>query len=120
MSQRTGIVIGALVVAIFVIAAPYLYPNRRFDSAAWQDPIRVEDQIRIGMVDDLLYRHDFRGMTRADVVAMLGEPDKACVWGWDLVYWLGDQRGFLGIDSEWLGIRLGDNTKVTACELLQD
>ena len=38
----------------------------------------------------------------------------------DLLYCLGPERGFLGIDSEWLAIWFDDNSKAERWELLTD
>jgi hypothetical protein len=41
-------------------------------------------------------------------VALLGEPPKTEYFKeFDLVYYLGPERGFMGIDSEWLVLKLG-------------
>lgn len=59
------------------------------------------------MVDDLSRQYSFRGMTRVQAVAIVGEPDRTGYFrDWDLVYWLGPERGFLGIDSESLVFQL--------------
>lgn len=41
---------------------------------------------------------------------MLG-PDCECGYfaDWDLVYWLGPERSWLSLDSEWLVIRFGED-----------
>jgi outer membrane protein assembly factor BamE (lipoprotein component of BamABCDE complex) len=73
------------------------------------------------MVDDLLRRHSFRGMTREQVTAIVGEPDKTEYFKeWDLVYWLGPERGFMSIDSEWLVFRLDSQKKVTDLRNVRD
>lgn len=73
------------------------------------------------MVDDLLSRHNFRGMTREQTVAILGEPDKTEYFrDWDMVYWLGPERGFMSIDSEWLVFRLDGQQKVTDYKIVRD
>ena len=73
------------------------------------------------MVDDLLERYELRGMTRAEVVALIGEPPKSDFFrSYDLVYWLGPERGLIGIDSEWLVMKLDANRRVTSVELVTD
>ena len=39
---------------------------------------------------------------------------------WDLVYRLGDERGFVSIDSEWLVLRLGAAGRITQACLVTD
>ena len=72
-----------------------------FDSAKWK--AGNEDDIRIRMVDSLLRKYEFTGKSRAEVVDILGEPDKTGYFrDYDMVYRLGMERGFISIDSEWL------------------
>ena len=75
--------------------------------------------VRGCMVDDLLDRNELRGMSRAQVVALIGEPDRQSdVTGYDLVYWLGPQRGLIGTDSEYLVMKLDKSNRVTSVELI--
>lgn len=95
--------------------------RRPFDAAAWQGEKTLTNDVRIRMVDDLLRRHSFRGMTREQVTAIVGEPDKTGYFKeWDLVYWLGPERGFMSIDSEWLVFRLDSQKKVTDLRIVSD
>jgi len=96
--------------------------RQRFDAVAWKaDDRSFTNAVRIQMVDDLLRRHSFRGMTREQVVAIVGEPDKTEYFKErDLVYWLGPERGFISIDSEWLVFRLDSQKKVTDLRIVRD
>jgi hypothetical protein len=115
-----GILLG-LVVAVTAAGAwmtGYL-PVRLFSEARWKDPAR-RDQ-RVTMVSALLLIHRLEGRTRGEVVELLGEPtDTDYFADWDLVYWLGDERGLFGIDSEWLVIRLGPDGRVSEHDVLTD
>ena len=97
--------------------------HQRFDSAAWiaQQGADTEWPARLRMVDDLLDGGRLRGLDRDSVLALLGHPATTTSWpDWDMIYWLGPERGFIRIDSEWLGIRFGSDGRVTATELLRD
>lgn len=95
--------------------------RRPFDAAAWQGEKTITNDVRIRMVDDLLRRHKFRGMTREQVSAILGKPDKTEYFKeWDLVYWLGPERGSMSLDSEWLVFRLDSQKKVTELRIMRD
>lgn len=95
--------------------------RRPFDAAAWRGEKTLTNDVRIRMVDDLLRRHSFRGMTREQVTAIVGEPDQTGYFKeWDLVYWLGPERGFFSIDSEWLVFRLDSEMKVTDYRIVRD
>ncbi len=77
-----------------------------FDSAKWKNPELVADRIRIKMVDDLLRKHDLVGWSKEDIDDLLGVPPKTGYFSaYDYVYWLGPERGFISIDSEWLVIK---------------
>jgi hypothetical protein len=88
------------------------FPGRAFDPVAWDDERQAWDGVRLEMADRLIARDVLSGMTRAKVVAMLGEPSRKGYFpDWDLVYWLGPERGF-GVDSEWLVVRISNDSVV--------
>ena len=61
------------------------------------------DPIRLRLVDDLLHRHRLRGMTRVEVVSLLGTPQTSYsnyFRDYDLVYWLGSEGGYFSLNSE--------------------
>ena len=73
------------------------------------------------MADRLVARRTLLGMTRAEVAGMLGEPTKTAKFGdWDLVYWIGPERAFFSIDSEWLVIRLNADGLVAESHIVRD
>ena len=128
---RRTLIIGGSVLALVVaarIAVPVLFATvlgpgpmarcdgqRQFEPARWQDSAAVYGPLAVRgcMVDDLRRRHRLRGRTRADVVALLGEPRPTNYFHeYDLVYWPGPERSLLGMDSEWLVIRLDASGRV--------
>jgi len=74
------------------------------------------------MVDDLLHRHRLRGMTREEVVSLLGTPPETNYFpDYDLVYWLGSERRYLSFDSAWwLAIKFGGDGRVGKTALVRD
>jgi hypothetical protein len=73
------------------------------------------------MVDDLLKQRRLEGLMREQVVELLGPVDQTARWReWDLVYYLGPERSPLGIDSEWLVIRLDAGRKVSTSQVVRD
>ncbi len=73
------------------------------------------------MADRLLSDGALIGLTRAELVGMLGEPPKTNYFSdWDVVYWLGPERGLAGIDSEWLIVRIGEDGRVAEARLVTD
>jgi hypothetical protein len=95
--------------------------RRPFDPVAWKDENVLTNELRILMVDDLLRCHSFRGMTREQVTAIIGEPDKTAYFhDWSMVYWLGPERSYFSIDSEWLVFRLDSQNRVTDYGIVRD
>jgi hypothetical protein len=73
------------------------------------------------MVDDLMRAHPLRGLSRAEVITLLGQPTPTDMWqDWQMVYVLGPQRGFLGIDHEWLLLRLDARDIVIEQRIITD
>lgn len=97
--------------------------RRGFDSSAWRtnDQTNVMWPARLAMVDDLLERHELRGMSREEITALLGPRDDTPYFrDWDVVYWLGPERGLFRIDSEWLVLRFGFDGRVQEYQVVRD
>src|SRR4051812_3085551 len=120
--SKRWLVIGAIVIFVGAPAAwKVRNPGRTFDPVAWRDDAEKGNGARLDMADRLIARGTLFGKTRAEVVAMLGEPPKTGYFSdWDLVYWLGPERGFIRIDSEWLVLKLGPDGRVTEYRLVRD
>jgi hypothetical protein len=94
-----------------------------FNPAAWRDSSLAYSAaaVRGCMVDDLLARQPMRGRSRAEIVALLGEPRPTAYFkNYDLVYWLGPERGLMSIDSEWLVMRLDSAGRVSQARIVTD
>jgi hypothetical protein len=110
----------ATAAAVGVVKCAVL-PGRAFDAALWSDERQIQDGVRLGMADRLLADGTLIGRTRAEVVAMLGEPPPTPYFNdWDLVYRLGMERGYISIDSEWLVARLGPDGRVVQARIVTD
>jgi len=120
MKRRSyWITIGVLFVS-FVVWRTWV-PGRSFDPDLWHSETLMQEGIRLGMADRLIARPTLKNKTRAEVVEMLGEPPETEYFrDWDLVYWLGTERGFMNIDSEWLVLRLHENGRVAECRIVRD
>jgi hypothetical protein len=97
--------------------------HHHFAPALWHDTTKAFGPLAVRgcMVDDLLARRRFRAQSRADIVALLGEPRPTEYFReYDLVYWLGPERGPFSIDSEWLVFRLDPQGRVTEYRLVTD
>jgi outer membrane protein assembly factor BamE (lipoprotein component of BamABCDE complex) len=108
------------VVLLFVIFA--FWPRKQpFDPIGWQDQERIQKGVRLEMADRLIADHQLDGLTKTEVLKLLGEPPATSYFkDWDLVYWLGNERGFVSIDSEWLVIRFDANARVSEYRIVRD
>lgn len=116
------VVLGAALVVALILG--FVWRNAlfgpRFDSAAWKNAASHAEPTRIGMIDNLLWRYDLVGMARNDVDELLGTPEPTDYFrNYDYVYWLGPERGFISIDSEWLALRFSHD-KVSEAAILTD
>lgn len=87
-----------------------------FVSGKWKKSLLVySDTVRLEMVDDLLRRYKLVGMSRMELEKLLGKPPPTKYFhNYDYVYWLGPERGFISIDSEWLCVKFKGDTVVEA------
>lgn len=96
-------------------------PMRAFDAAVWRQVRTADNHVRVRMIESLLHGGQLDGLTRPQVIALLGEPDGGSYFKeWDLVYWLGPERGLMGIDSEWLVVRFGPDGRVSEYRVARD
>lgn len=73
------------------------------------------------MVDDLISSRLLDHRSRSEVEKLLGAvPPEHYFKEYDLVYWLGQERDFMSIDSEWLVIKLDKNGIVSEYRLARD
>lgn len=109
-----------LVVAVLSVRVVW-FPGRAFDTAMWQDESLVRHGARLEMADRLIARGTLVGKSRAEVVGLLGEPPPAAYFtNWDLVYWLGPERSYFSVDSEWLVLRLSEDGRVIDNHIVRD
>ena len=108
--------------ALLTVGCSHRAPAPRpFDAAVWKDkPRDFQDKRRCNMVDSLLRDHPLKGLSKAEVGALLGSQDDPSYFkSWDLRYWMGQQHGFMPIDSEWLVIRFEDG-RVAEYAIVED
>ena len=111
------LVVACLAYVVFWAPLPFIPSWWRSNESNWGD--RFSRRHR--MADWLIYGGALVGKTRADVVALLGEPPPTEYFkDWHMVYNLGAERGFISIDSEWLVLRLDAGGIVTEATLRRD
>ena len=90
-----------------------------FDSEVWKKG--YTNDIRLRMCDDLLSKHNLKGLTKDEVLALLGQPGKSAGIffsekpGFDMLYQLDDGTGVLCY--HFLGLRLDSSNCVTKSEI---
>jgi hypothetical protein len=110
--------------SIAVAAAVYwhlAHGPTEFERSVWVRGETTSDSPRLRMADALLRSEVLLGKPRAEIEAMLGPPtstDKFRDSG--LVYWLGPERGFISIDSEWLTLNFDQAGKVRDARIVTD
>lgn len=104
-------------------------PNIPFDRDTWRKGERLSTRgsssdgvaPRILMAEGLVRKRALLGKRRAEIEDMLGPPsDVGYFRTYDLVYWLGLERGFMRIDSEWLVVRLDATGTATEARIVND
>ena len=93
-----------------------------FDATVWQasEADDTHASIRLRMVHSFLAGQQPAGKSREQILALLGEPDDTRYFrDYDMVYYLGPERGPMSIDSEWLVFKLKDGV-VTEARLAND
>lgn len=118
--RRRSILIIAATTLVAVTGVWALWPiGRAFDRTVWLD--QRQERARLAMADRIVARRVLDGKTRAEVIAMLGEPPPTAYFpDWDFVYRLGMERGFMGIDSEWLVVRLDSSGRAVDARIVAD
>jgi len=109
--------------AVLALLLFYERSERKFDSAEWKKTRKFNEHYhpRLSMANRLIADHSLDGKTREEVTELLGQPSHEGYFrSYDLVYWLGPERSWISIDSEWLVIKLDDTGDVKAYKLERD
>jgi hypothetical protein len=120
-TRRRMFIVTLAVIAVAALTWALWPSGRSFDPVTWNDKTQVKAGVRLAMADRIVARRMLSGKTRPEVIAMLGEPPKTDYFSdWDLVYWLGNERGFISIDSEWLVVRFDAHKRVLEYRIVRD
>lgn len=116
--KHVGLVI---CLSLFVGAFYQLWVNEQksnFSLSKWIE----EPRERIWMVDDLMSQHDFIGMDVLTLESIIGKATDTSYFEAPrrLIYYLGDERGFISIDSEWLVFDFNEEGVVTKVNIMRD
>ena len=116
MGKKFLIAVTCLSILIGIASVAYFWfrPSTNFDAAGWNDK-NLPASVRLQMADDLIRTHRLDGMTRGEVIALLGAPPKTPYFNdYEVVYLLGPERGVMRIDSEWLVVKFGRDGRAEA------
>ena len=102
--------------------------QRDFDAEAWRSDARAHDGTRGWMAASLLEEHTLEGQRLDEIDALLGSDDSSHGTGfgagyfsdYDRVWFLGPERGFISIDSEWLVLRADSEGNVVEARIVTD
>jgi len=121
MGKKLRFAFALTAVALFAGGSWFVFrPGRHFDPSLWGNS-HTPASVRLRMADDLVDNEKLIGLMRQEVVARLGEPPKTEYFKeFDLVYYLGPERGFMSIDSEWLVMKLGPDGRVVRATIARD
>ena len=92
----------------------------RFEQTAWKNA-DLNGRARADMLGDFLKRYPLERRTRNEVVELLGEPTPTDKWeGAEMIYVLGTDGSYMGIDHEWLLIDLDQRQRVVSYRRVGD
>ncbi|WP_078417386.1 hypothetical protein [Bacillus cereus] len=92
--------------------------NSKFNQDRW---LNAEEN-RVHMVDDLLQKYKLTGKSNEEITKLLGAPTETRneEGGISTVYYLGNERGFISIDSEQLVLQFDKDGKVVEYKVHTD
>lgn len=114
--NRMNIILSIFFIIIIIFGVRYKYQHT-FSTNRW---IKYPRE-RVKMVDDMLRKNKLVGQTKEEIVKLLGYETNTDYFKEvnNIVYYLGDERGFISIDSEWLVIMF-DNDVVVEVKIERD
>ena len=119
LARALSVLIAAMVAFYLLASAPFPFAQALWQAADYDRRDRLYKRHR--MADWLVMTDALIGLRRDEVLAKLGTPTPTDKFSnYDLVYHLGDERGFISIDSEWLVLRLSASGAIAEAEVLRD
>jgi hypothetical protein len=106
-------IVGGTIYVLFLIFSP-----DEFNQEKWVN----KPSERVDMIDSMLSEVELKGKTKTEIIKLLGVEEEKAYFKEpnNLVYYLGEERGFVSIDSEWLVLWFDDKGRVTDCEIKTD
>lgn len=126
-SKKTIVIILVIIVSVFFGISVLLddgVDQTPFVSNIWKNTPAVfsHDSVRLRMIDDFLESHSIVGMSRVEVILLIGEPDQTEYFkSYEMVYMLGQETGsYFAIDSQWFVLDLNDSERVVSYDIVTD
>ncbi len=111
-------IIFLIILIIALLGVGFHKYRSNFNTKKWiEDPSK-----RVNIVDDLISNYKLMGMSKTEVMKLLREPTEEAYFKEEnnIVYYLGNERGFISIDSEWLVLHFDEQGKVNKYQILTD
>ena len=97
-----------------------VFPGCAFDAQRWHADTGGSGD-RYAMADRFVASGDLLGKTAEEAVRMLGPSTEHHEFkDWDLIYYLGKERGWICLGGEHLVLRLSPDDKVCECRIMSD
>jgi len=105
-----------IIIGIIYLGIKFKY-DHTFSTNRWIEYPRE----RVNMVDNMLEKHNLVGQSNEQVIELLGNETENPYFKEvdNYVYYMGDERGLISIDSEWLVITF-DNNVVIDVKIMRD
>ncbi|PFF07952.1 hypothetical protein CN315_11350 [Bacillus cereus] len=117
--QMLGVmIVGCILLLVCTAQLSMNTYNSKFNQDRW---LHAEEN-RVHMVDDLLQKYKLTGKSNEEITKLLGSPTETRneEGGVSTVYYLGDERGFISIDSEQLVLQFDRDGKVVEYKVHND
>lgn len=110
------VVLAAVILGVVFLGVKYKCEHT-FTTSRWLN----YPEERVKVVDDLFRKYELVGLTKDQVVGLLGPETENAYFKepGNMVYYLGPERGLISLDSEWLVIELGEHV-VVDCQIKRD
>ena len=126
--RRIADLVAAIAMIAAAIAAIYCkleFAPVSFDAKTWREAGTSSSSpataTRSRMADGLVQSGVLLGKSRGQIQRLLGASTSSHkLRDYDLVYWLGPERGFMGIRTEWLVFRLDAKGQAAELKVVRD
>ncbi|PFR52602.1 hypothetical protein [Bacillus cereus] len=117
--QMLGVmIVGGILLLVCTAQLSMNTYTSKFNQDRW---LNVEEK-RVHMVDDLLQKYKLTGKSNEEIIKLLGEPTQTRNGEGGVItsYYLGNERGFISIDSEQLVLQFDRDGKVAEYKVQRD